>query len=356
MNMERTGYGVTTSYNRSDRQLQMKQLRNDKLGAGAVITGIWNKRSYRVERCLGQGSNGVVYLVAALAEDDTVKTGSTRYALKLGADTIEFQSEINVIRALEQGLKEGLNRHRSNPQLPYFIEADDWETGIGRRPFYVMRYVSGQSVQSFVSSRGSDWFGPLCGQVLERLVTLHEQGFIFGDLKLEHIKVKPNGEVDLIDYGGLTQLGKSVKQFTEWYDRGFWNAGSRAADVGYDLFSFAVMTIHLCQDSAFKRVMKGSLPQTRQVEELLHIIDSNTVLAPYREWYYRALSGKFNDSRRAFQEWQRITRQVGRTIPRRPIPTPSWLKWSFGVSLLLLLISIGYWAWHERWLQDLLMS
>ena len=51
------------------------------------------------------------------------------------------------------------------------------------------------------------------------------------------------GDVDLIDFGGVTPKGRAIKQLTEVYDRGFWNMGERVAEESYDLFSFAILLL-----------------------------------------------------------------------------------------------------------------
>ena len=69
------------------------------------------------------------------------------------------------------------------------------------------------------------------------------------------------GRPELVDYGGATAFGKGVRQFTEIYDRGYWNAGSRTADAGYDLFSFAVLCIQLHEGRRLAQLSAGLLPQ-----------------------------------------------------------------------------------------------
>lgn len=116
-----------------------------------------------------------------------------------------------------------------------------------------MRYVEGKPLHHFLSKNGPDWLGLVGLGLLEKLRTLHECGFVFGDLKPENVMVSKYGEVELIDFGGTSPIGRSVKQFTEWHDRGFWNAGSRISDEGYDLFAFAVLCLRLLNEEGLKR-------------------------------------------------------------------------------------------------------
>lgn len=295
------------------------------LPQGTRIIGRWNGGRYVIQRLLGQGANGVVFLVKR------EKNGKL-YALKLGFDTLDIQSEVNVLKALQ---RQGRRRGAAERDLNYLVEVDDF-TYQGREiPFYVMRYVQGEPLRAFLARRGPRWLDVAGLQLLQQLGQLHRSGWVFGDLKPENVLVGAYGEVELIDYGGVTSEGHSVKQFTEWYDRGFWGAGSRTADPAYDWFSFAVVCIHMLAESALKKAAT-QLPQTRSRSDLLAIVDGQEALAPYRAWLKRALHGEFSDTAEACRLWKEIvTRRI--TPRRRTRPgTPGWIVGAFAVSLTLL--------------------
>src|SRR5690606_7564937 len=140
----------------------------------------------------------------------------------------------------------------SPPQRPgshsvdgFVIEVDDLWSAHRRvtYPFYVMRYIEGIHPAKFLRENGEDWFAVIGYRILGKLAELHAHGYGFGDLKSDNILVSGYGTTELIDYGGLTSFGKSVRQLSERYDRGYWRAGSRVADAEYDLFAFAVLCI-----------------------------------------------------------------------------------------------------------------
>ena len=112
-----------------------------------------------------------------------------------------------------------------------------------------MRYVRGEALHHFIRRQGTDWTLLVGLRLLQKLAQLHQAGWVFGDLKPQNVLVSDYGQVELIDYGGVTSIGRSVKQFTEWYDRGFWNGGSRTADGTYDVFAFALLLIHVLEGS-----------------------------------------------------------------------------------------------------------
>jgi serine/threonine-protein kinase len=259
-------------------------------------------------------------------------------------NSFDLQSEINALRSWEKGRQTVMGPDHARP---FLVDNDDCDLYGKRIPFYVMRYVPGVSLRKFIYKHGPKWYGNVGGRLLGKLRQLHRQGFVFGDLKVENVLVNDNGEVELIDYGGLTSIGKSVKQFTEWYDRGYWYAGSHTADFRYDLFSFAVMTIQLMAEQELRERIKTTLPQTRDIEDLMEIARNHPRVRTYEPWLALALRGEFPSSEEACRLWHERTRKQYRSAePPLNRPTPLWLKWFFVVSMLLLAASIAFWAWH----------
>lgn len=294
------------------------------LAHGTIVTGRWRGGRYTIQRMLGQGANGVVYLVKRM---DSAKL----YALKMGFDTVDIQSEINVLKALQ---RQDHKRGHNGRDLSYLVEVDDYSFQGREIPFYVMRYVKGEPLRPFLAKRGAPWLGVAGLHLLRQLQRLHETGWVFGDLKPENMLVSSYGEVELIDYGGVSGIGRSVKQFTEWYDRGFWRAGGRTAEPSYDWFSFAVVCIHLLAEEPLKRAAT-QLPQTRSGNDLLSIIRAETALRPYRVWLERAVTGKFSDTEEACQLWKElVTAPLGRRKPKSK--TPRWMVGAFALALTLL--------------------
>lgn len=283
---------------------------------------------YRVERLLGEGANGKVYLVQRDKE---------WFAMKVGADAVDLQSEINVLKSLD--------KQRSIEAFLY--DVDDLYGQDGREyPFYIMRYVRGTTLAGYLKQQGSEWF-PLVGlNLLGKLAKLHRAGWVFGDLKVENVMVADYGYVELVDYGGVTAAGKSVRQFTEIYDRGYWNGGSRCADPGYDLFSFAVLCIQLHESRRLHALTKQLLPQNRTMAELIEIAENCPELKPVSGWLKKAFAGEFADAGEAAEAWRLL---MHRRETRRSPGMPGWLK-VFATTSGLLLAASMVWL-----LYDLLM-
>lgn len=273
---------------------------------------------------LGKGANGKVYLVHRAGVRG-------RYALKVGYDALDLQSEINVLNALKEQMPD-----------PYLVEADDHHDGSNEVSFYVMRYIEGSPLHRFIRKRGTEWVGLIGLKLLEKLSVLHASGYAFGDLKPDNVMVSAYGRVELIDYGGVSSFGRSVKQFTEWYDRGYWNAGSRTGDASYDLFSFAVMCIGLLDEKSLREA-SCQLPQTRGVADLQLILRRNPVFKPYAAWLNKALSGNFADSREALNEWRkRMHEGSSKNVRHIPGRTPRWLRNAFGLSLVIMACAVYF--------------
>nr|WP_202128939.1 serine/threonine protein kinase [Paenibacillus dendrobii] len=311
--MKEKGCSVTTSS-------------NPAYPAGTVITGKWRKGRFVIRRMLGQGANGIVYLVQ--------KEGSGHsFALKMGYDTLDLQSEINVLMSL-QSKRKSSDSSKNGSRMSYLLEVDDFKGQHGDIPFYVMRYIRGSSLHHFIRKRGTEWIGLTGLRLLEKLNGLHRSGFIFGDLKPENVMVSDVGHVELIDYGGVSSIGRSVKQFTEWYDRGYWNAGSRISDEGYDLFAFAVLIIQLLHEEELKTASAQHLPQTRSPVQLLSMVQRSTRLKPYSEWLRRAIRGEFPSSQEALKLWKE-TIYTPALVGRLPGKTPRWLINAFALSIMI---------------------
>jgi serine/threonine-protein kinase len=292
---------------------------------GTVITGKWNKGQYVIEKSLGKGANGKVYLV---------RKGKMQYALKIGFDTVEHQSEVNALKELSRS---------SSVFQKYLYDADDFHYAGTDYPFCVIRYIKGQPLKEYLREHGFSWIHMIGLNLLHQLSELHAQGYVFGDLKADNMLVSGYGEVHLIDFGGVTLKGRSVKQFTEAFDRGFWGAGSRVADERYDLFSFAVLLLNVADKERKLSSLKHMLPQNRNVEYLLDMLQGNERLAKVAPFIRRALKGEYVTTKDALADWRAIVFQKD-PYPRAAV-NMQWLKVCFAASVILFASTL-YFYWQ----------
>ncbi|MGG6432992.1 serine/threonine protein kinase [Anoxybacillus sp. D401a] len=239
---------------------------------GTVIQGKWHKHRYEIIKQLGKGANGVVYLA---------KEGRTFVALKISSQATAMMSEVNVLKRFSevQGVALG----------PCLLDVDDWIHPQEKKihSFYVMEYIEGDDLLTFIQKRGKEWIIVIILQLLGDLHKLHEKGWVFGDLKPENLIVSGKvPKVRLIDVGGTTIRGRAIKEFTEFFDRGYWGMGTRKAEPSYDLFAVAMIMINMCYLKRFERKENGR-------EQLRLMISSHPYLKTYEKILWRALDGKY---------------------------------------------------------------
>ncbi len=309
------GCGVITS---SEKQLP----------PGTVLRGKWNGKRYRLERLLGLGANGQVYLAS---------NGSRTCAVKIGKETEDLQAEANVLASLDQ-------RERRRP--PFLLDVDDAELQGRRFPFYAMQYVPGSPVKTYLRQHGAQWFGVIGYRLLERLAELHEAGWVFGDVKSDNVLVSDYGRVALVDYGGATGIGRGVRQFTEIYDRGYWAAGSRTADPAYDVFAVAVLWIHALDGKRLLQLTRTLLPQNRHPRELVELVRTNPTLQPMESWLDRALYGRFQHAREAGEYWRALVHAAAHPKTAREGQVPGWMAGLLAASVLLCGTAAVIWFLH----------
>lgn len=240
------------------------------LAAGEEIRGKWNYARYRVRRRLGYGATGAVYLA-----DST----NGVVALKIGHDQMSITSEVNVLKRFSKVQGKVLG--------PSLIDVDDWQTRSGTYPFYAMEYLKGETLFDFMKPRSSEWAGILLVQLLTDLHTLHQAGWAFGDLKPDNLLVTgPPYRIRWIDVGGTTVMDRSIKEYTEFFDRGYWGKGSRKAEPSYDLFSAGMVMVNLAYPSRFT---KKNDPD-KQMQE---VIKGSPMLKPYSYILEKAWNGKY---------------------------------------------------------------
>lgn len=241
-----------------------------KLKQGDRIVGKWNKNEYKIIKELGAGANGMVYLV---------HNNSRPFALKLSDNGTSIISEMNTLKSFSKVQGSALG--------PSFIEADDFLKSGLNFPFYVMEYIEGMGFLEFIQKKGTKWTGVLVLQLLTSLDDLHKHNWVFGDLKPENLIVTASTyKVRCIDVGGTTVVGRSIKEFTEFFDRGYWGLGSRRADPQYDLFAVAMIMLNAVYPTRFSKKGEGY----SQIKEK---IIQKQALKPYRKMLESALLGKY---------------------------------------------------------------
>jgi serine/threonine protein kinase len=245
-----------------------------KVIPGTIIEGKWHHNRYTIIKELGFGANGIVYLA---------RHDNKQVALKMSDNGMSVTSEVNVLKAFAKVQGSALG--------PSLLDVDDWERPGKKVSFYVMEFIKGPDFLAFLEQKGPDWTGVMILQLLADLQLLHDNGWVFGDLKPENLIVTgPPARIRCIDVGGTTMQGRSIKEFTEFFDRGYWGLGSRKAEPGYDLFAVGMIMVNTVYPKRFTKKSGG-------ISEIMEKVKQSPELRRYEKVIYNALSGKYRSAK-----------------------------------------------------------
>ena len=151
---------------------------------------------YELERKIGAGGGGVVYLGRHIRLDKPVVLKADKRTLRVGTETL--RREVDLLKGLS---------HTYIPQVYDFVQED----GV---VYTVMDYIEGESLDKLIAQGRLPGQAELVGwacQLLEALVYLHSRppyGILHGDIKPANIMRRPNGDMCLIDFNIALALGE----------------------------------------------------------------------------------------------------------------------------------------------------
>ncbi|MBY0232019.1 MAG: protein kinase [Gemmataceae bacterium] len=144
---------------------------------------------FKVERELGRGGMGIVFLATRLADNQAVAIKAVSPAVAPSGDALaRFQREMAILERL------------THPHIVRFLQTGE----SGGLLFFVMEYVEGTSASAAVREHGP--FAPervvrIGCQLLEALAHAHLQGFVHRDVKPGNLLLTPDDSVKLADFG-----------------------------------------------------------------------------------------------------------------------------------------------------------
>src|SRR5918997_5019765 len=166
---------------------------------GEVLDG-----KYRVEKLLGQGGMGAVYLAVHLGTERPV-------ALKVIAPEFMRNDEF-IERFKREARAAGRLRH------PNVVDVTDFgfaETGRERVAYLVMEYLDGCTLADVLAEEKRlplDWVVEILEQVSSAVDDAHRQGIVHRDLKPDNIWLEPTRlggyRVKVLDFG-IAKLGEA---------------------------------------------------------------------------------------------------------------------------------------------------
>ncbi len=234
---------------------------------------------FRIVRELARGGQGVVYL----AEDPHL---GRQVAVKLLTAWSAFRPE-----AVARLLREAELASRIEHPGVCTIYASGTERGL---PFIVMRYVEGQSLKAWAASilrdtrRGRTQLVDVVERVARAVHAAHAQGIIHRDIKPGNIRVTPDGQPVLLDFGlarsldvggpALTRsdatVGTPAYMAPEQIER-----GAHALDARTDVFALCVTLFELLTgrrpfegatvQQTYEAILRGDLPSPRRLSPIV---------------------------------------------------------------------------------------
>lgn len=209
-----------------------------------IIQSKWNKKIYIIEKILGKGSVGTVYLV----KDET----GNKFALKSSDNMRSITSEFNILKKLSFSF------------IPKVYELDDGYINHSYKYFFVMEYIEGQNFKKYFK-KGTE-IKSLLSKILDLSIYLHtiyKLGYIYWDINLENIIIEENtNDIKIIDFAGLSKIGQSIKEYTPSY-----NAQSFLDKPFYDDRSL-VFSINMLIVSIFTK--KTYNPLTNNINDIIY--------------------------------------------------------------------------------------
>ncbi len=165
---------------------------------------------YRIERILGEGGMGVVYVARQARPDRQVALKVIRPGLASPQMLRRFEHEAEVLGRL------------LHPGIAQIYEAGMADAGYGLQPFFAMELVQGQALTEYVKERNLSTRQrmELLAKVCDAVEHAHQKGVIHRDLKPGNILVTDDGQPKILDFGVARATDSDLQQTTMQTDVG----------------------------------------------------------------------------------------------------------------------------------------
>lgn len=258
---------------------------------GEILAGL-----YQIEREIGKGGAGIIYLAwhLNLKKHVVVKKIKENFV-----GILEARGEVDILKSLH---------HTCLPQVYDFLQ-------IGNEIYTVMEYIEGYDLKYYIDqgyqfeeSMLMKWLV----QLLEVLGYLHEHGILHMDIKPANIMVTEEWNVCLIDFNisfagegdvltGISEVYASPEQYRKWQSVLYSMPDKEGPlDAGTDIYSLG---------ASFYHVMTGYMP-VPVPEKLVPITD---FALPYSEELIQVIRRMMHpDRRKRYQSAERVLHALGK--------------------------------------------
>jgi serine/threonine-protein kinase len=203
------------------------------------MTDVLGRERYRVERTLGQGAMGAVYLARDTILDRVV-------AVKVLAPHLAV--DVAFRRRFLQEVR--LAARLCHPNVVQVFDAGDDDDG---QPYLVMEYVDGGTVADRLARHGgfgADELTALAAQLSDGLAQAHAHGIVHRDVKPHNVLLRRDGVAKLTDFGiaraveerGLTEIGAVLGTVPYMAPE---QAAGRTAGPAADVYALGALLRHV---------------------------------------------------------------------------------------------------------------
>ena len=136
--------------------------------------------------------------------------------------------------------------------------------------------------------------------ILKILCDMNREGFIYTDLKRENIMIdKKKNLIRFIDFGSVTEIGTSIKEYTLIYDRAYWKKGKRKADLSYQCFSAAILLVFMLIGDSIEEC-------ERSLDDIEVLLKKNKIEKQLARLIRDCLKGHIDNCRDFYEKISRI--------------------------------------------------
>jgi eukaryotic-like serine/threonine-protein kinase len=317
--------------------------------------------NYRIEREIGRGGMGAVYL-AARAEGGFEQRAAIKI-IRIGFDTADLRRRFRHERQILSGLE--------HANIARLLDGGATEDGL---PFLVMEYVEGLPLNNYCAAKNlglSDrlkLFLKICGAV----GYAHQHLVVHRDLKPSNIFVTPEGEPKLLDFGIAKLLDNSedsavtqthFRAFTPDYASPEQKRGEKVTTTS-DIYSLGKILSELIlltrtTDSSFRQSERDTSPAgkitatdpPRVPAELRNIVDMSLREEPERR--YPTVEAFAADIERYSNGLPIIARPNTFLYRAEKFVKRNYVTLMFAAVLVLtLIVGIGATLWQARRAED----
>ncbi|MFA5524706.1 MAG: AarF/UbiB family protein [Tissierellales bacterium] len=256
-----------------------------------TVMGKWNKNKYTVLSKLGEGGIGAVYKIKDMK-------GNVR-ALKISKDISSITREFDMMTKLKQ-LK----------NVPRAYDIDDYKKSGNLYYFFVMDYLEGYNIKEIIrynkiKVKEIIGIGIILLNILERI---YKMGYIYVDIKPDNIMVDKRGKkIRFIDFGGVIEKGRGVKEFTPAYSIFSWDVYLSSDYDTNIVFSVAMVISSMLLRREFN-------PLVHNIDWVISYISYLTIDNKLKKCLIKSLRGEINQISNFKAELNRLFKECNPSL------------------------------------------